>query len=113
MAADSEIRRTPRRTFGGPGIINVLGSNFTKSSLKHGQGVHKLYKIDKVGAKEFREIKGIRPDFVDFENHRIYELKPYNPWSVRRGIKQLNKYQKSMQSYDLNNPYWETILEFY
>ena len=67
----------------------------------------------KVGAKEFREIKGIRPDFVDFENHRIYELKPYNPWSVRRGIKQLNKYQKSMQSYDLNNPYWETILEFY
>ena len=36
--------------------------------------VHKLYKIDKVGAKEFREIKGIRPDFVDFENHRIQIL---------------------------------------
>lgn len=94
-------------------IINVLGSNFTKSSLKHGQEVHKLYKINKVVIKEYNGIKGIRPDFVDFQNHKIYELKPYNPWSVRRGIRQLDKYKTVFDSkYSVENG-WESIIVFY
>ena len=33
--------------------------------------------------KEFANIKGIRPDYVDFNTRTIYELKPYNPKAIK------------------------------
>jgi hypothetical protein len=54
------------------------GAQYTKSSLKLGQQMHKAYHAGEVG-KEFRRIPGIRPDFVDLGTKIIYELKPFNP----------------------------------
>jgi hypothetical protein len=43
------------------------GIKYTKSTMQYGQQMHKAYKAaDVVAIKEFREISGIRPDFVDF-----------------------------------------------
>lgn len=58
--------------------------------------LHNGYKIGVEGAKEYRGIKGMRPDFVDFKNATIYELKPNNPRSINQGIKQLQKYNKAL-----------------
>ena len=41
----------------------------------------------------------------------IYELKPYNPRNIRRGIKQLEKYKVAFEA--RYNKKWETFLEFY
>ena len=64
---------------------------YTKSSLKLGQEMHKAYKVGANEVKEFRGIKGIRPDFVDFSTKTIYELKPFNPRAMQQGTKQLDK----------------------
>ena len=67
-------------------ILSKYGSKYTNSSLKHGQEIHKMYKVNDIGnnmVKEYSGIKGYRPDLVDFQNNKIYELKPYNPRAVR------------------------------
>lgn len=46
--------------------------------------------------KESRKVRGIRPDYVDFNTRTIYELKPMNPRSVKRGIRQLQRYNKAL-----------------
>lgn len=46
--------------------------------------------VDGVTMKEFRGIPGIRPDFVDFSTRTIYELKPFNPNAMWKGMNQLN-----------------------
>lgn len=61
--------------------------------------------------KEFRRIKGIRPDFVDFNTRTIYELKPYNPRSIKAGINQLDKYQKIFQK--KYGGKWKIVLDTY
>ena len=71
-------------------------AGYTKSSLSAGREIHNGYKIGVEGAKEYRGIKGMRPDFVDFKNATIYELKPNNPRSINQGIKQLQKYNKAL-----------------
>ena len=82
-------------------IVKTLdrSSGFTKSSASLGTKIHKGYKatrdFPKIG-KEFREIKGIRPDYIDFSTKTIYELKPMNPRGVRSGIRQLQKYNKAL-----------------
>lgn len=89
---------------------------YTKSSLKMGRDVHKLYKADlhnpaKGLYKEFTGVKGVCPDFVDFNTRTIYELKPYNPDGIKLGTKQLNNYQKVFeQTYGGT---WNTVLDFY
>lgn len=45
--------------------------------------------------KESRKIRGVRPDYIDFDNKIIYELKPMNPRSVRSGVRQLQRYNKA------------------
>ena len=73
---------------------------FTKSTSKMGIEIHKGYKVgDGFNPywKEYRDInKKIRLDYIDFDNKIIYELKPMNPRSVRSGIRQLQKYNKSL-----------------
>lgn len=95
-------------------ILSKYGSKYTNSSLKHGQEIHKMYKVNDLGndmIKEYRGIKGCRPDFVDFQNYIIYELKPYNPQGVRNGIKQLERYKRLFEL--KTGATWDTFIDFY
>ena len=81
-------------------IVKTLdrSSGFTKSIAKDGVKIHRGYKATKGFNPDFKEvklIKGIRPDYIDFDNKIIYELKPMNPRGVRSGIRQLQKYNKA------------------
>ena len=46
--------------------------------------------------KEYKKVKGIRPDYYNPKTKTIYELKPYNPRSAKAGVKQLKKYKKKI-----------------
>ena len=93
------------------GKLAGKGKNYTKSSLKLGQQMHKAYKVGANGVKEFRGIKGIRPDFIDFSTKTIYELKPFNPRALQQGMKQLDKY-KSLFEQKYGGT-WKTVLDTY
>ncbi len=72
-------------------------SGFTKSTASAGRKIHDGYKVGdgfNLDWKEYKNIKGIRPDYVDFDNKIIYELKPMNPRSARNGIRQLQRYNR-------------------
>ena len=75
-------------------IKSLKRSNgFTKSTASAGSKIHKGYKKGKgfkSKYKEYRGVKGIRPDY--YNGKMIFELKPYNPKSAKAGIKQLRKY---------------------
>ena len=82
-------------------IVKTLdrSSGFTKSTASAGRKIHQSYKVGdgfNLDWKEYKDIKGIRPDYVDFDNKIIYELKPMNPRSARNGIRQLQKYNKAL-----------------
>lgn len=91
------------------------GLEYTQSSLKLGQEIHNAYKInlaDKITKfKEFRDIPGIRPDFVDFSTKTIYELKPFNPRAMQQGLKQLTKYKSAFE--ETYGGTWKTVLDLY
>ena len=91
------------------------GTQFTKSSLKLGQQMHKAYKsgnvLKNVRVKEFRLPSGKRIDFIDFEKKIIYELKPNNPRQIRAGYKQLNGYLQEVES--IYGSGWKTVLDLY
>ena len=70
-------------------------SGFTKSTRSAGTQIHKGYKVGMPG-KEYDTIKGIRIDCLDMDNKVIYELKPFNPRSVKQGIRQLEKYNQKL-----------------
>ena len=70
-------------------------SGFTKSSSGTGTKIHNGYKSSSgfnAEFKEYRKTDGIRPDYYDKRAGIIYELKPFNPRSMKAGIKQLKKY---------------------
>lgn len=97
-------------------IATKGGAQFTKSSLKIGQQVHKTYKAGlhnpaKGLFKEYSVIKGIRPDFVDRNRRIIYELKPNNPRQITAGLKQLEKY-KGLFEQEFGGV-WKTVLDKY
>lgn len=110
------IATTGKNAWKAGDVINSLGSNYTKSSLKNGINVHKFYKLEDVipghAIKEYRGINGIRPDFVDIDKHIIYELKPGNKNGILNGYKQLNKYKSIFENYYPGSK-WSTILELY
>ena len=66
---------------------------------------------DVIGNKEWRGLKGIRPDYVDIPNKKIFELKPYNPRGIHLGIKQLQRYKTVFEKRFGGT--WETFLDFY
>ena len=74
-------------------------SGFTKSTASAGREIHRGYKatseFDGYG-KEFGKIKGIRPDYIDFNTRTIYELEPMNPQGIKNGIRQSQKYNKAL-----------------
>jgi RHS repeat-associated protein len=95
-------------------ILSKYGSKYTNSSLKHGQEIHKMYKVNDLEndmIKEYRGVNGCRPDLVDFQNYIIYELKPYNPQGVRSGIKQLERYKRLFEL--KTGATWDTFIDFY
>ena len=70
---------------------------FTKSTAELGRRIHNGYKATDdflQTGKEYRRIKGMRPDYIDFNTKTIYELKPYNPRSMKAGLKQLQRYNQ-------------------
>lgn len=74
-------------------------SGFTESTTSLGRKIHEGYKATsefKLEWKEYSGIKGIKPDYVDFDKKVIYELKPMNARSIRSGIRQLKKYNKAL-----------------
>ncbi len=81
-------------------IIKTLdrSSGFTKSTASVGRKIHQGYKVGdgfNPYFKEYSRKRGFRPDYIDFDNNIIYELKPMNPRSVRSGIRQLTRYKKA------------------
>jgi hypothetical protein len=91
------------------------GSQFTRSSLKLGQKMHKLYRADQilpnVRIKEFILPSKNRIDFIDLEKKIIYELKPNNPRSISDGYKQLDRYLKEVES--IYGSGWKAVLDTY
>ena len=82
-------------------VIQTLdrSSGFTKSTASAGRKIHDGYKATSEfikDGKEYRKIKGIRPDYIDLDAKVIYELKPNNPRAIRQGVHQLQKYNRSV-----------------
>jgi predicted ribonuclease toxin of YeeF-YezG toxin-antitoxin module len=92
-------------------------SSYTKSNLKLGKQMHKAYKTEEVvpgvKLKEYILPSGKRPDFIDFENKVIYELKPYNPRGIKQGHKQLEMYRNEIESIGDYGTGWRTQLDTY
>ena len=89
---------------------------YTKSSMAYGREMHAEYKLSEHNPelgkfKEYTGIKGIRPDFVDFNTNTIYELKPFNSRGIQLGTQQLSKYKFTFESNFGGT--WNTKLEFY
>ena len=91
---------------------------YTKSNLRRGQEMHTKYRADQV-LEDVREKEYLLPsrrriDFIDFENHIIYELKPNNPRAIKQGYKQLDMYLQEIMSMSKYSKYdWKTVLETY
>ena len=77
--------------------------------------MHKAYKfadqIEDIAIKEFNEIHGIRPDFIDRSTNTIYELKPFNPKAIAQGVKQLYKYKAALELH--TGEIWNIVLDTY
>ena len=74
-------------------------NGFTKSTRSAGRKIHNGYKAGpsfREDYKEYRKVKGIRPDYYNPKTKTIYEFKPYNPRSAKAGVKQLKKYKKKI-----------------
>jgi hypothetical protein len=99
-------------------VTNVVKHRrlYTKSTAANGRRVHEAYRARQVSKelkrfKEYRKVPGMRPDFIDEVTRTIYELKPFNPRSIRQGTKQLNNYKARMEL--RTGEVWNTVLEFY
>ena len=80
--------------------------------------MHKMYKVAEqeagIGKKEYFLPSKRRIDFLDKQNHIIYELKPNNPRAIKQGYKQLDIYLKEIMSMPKHNMHnWKTVLETY
>ena len=76
--------------------------------------MHEVYKLGAKGKKEFVLPSKRRIDFLDIENKIIYELKPFNPRSIKGGIKQLHDYKRELKLVPEFKEYtWTMILETY
>ena len=73
--------------------IDIKGYTITSREL--GQKIHKGYKKSSDGLKEIG-YKNIRPDFWSRSKAFLFELKPLNPKNIRKGILQLEKYNKTL-----------------
>jgi RHS repeat-associated protein len=95
--------------------VSRISKAITKSSLKIGQSVHKLYKasdvVKGIKIKEFRLPSGKRIDFIDFENKIIYELKPNNERQIKTGLNQVEGYLNEVES--IYGDGWRAVIDTY
>ena len=92
-------------------------SVYTRSSMKMGREIHQACRVNQVNRvkglyKEYGKVPGIRPDFIDLNNQIIYELKPYNPRSIKQGLKQLERYEKVLKEHGSKGE-WKHVLDLY
>lgn len=87
------------------------------STAKFGRQVHKMYEpIDaamSVNRTINKAIKGtlLRPDAIDYVAKVVYELKPYNLKSLKKGLKQAANYAKIASGGDTSG--WIIIIDMY
>ncbi|WP_297183913.1 hypothetical protein, partial [uncultured Phocaeicola sp.] len=108
----------PERTFVPEGIeVPTNAEGYTRSSLKLGRQVHEKYKADlelkDVRVKDYRLPSGKKPDFTDFENKTVYELKPNNPTQRKKGEKQLAGYLEEIERVRNEKGQWKKVLDTY
>ncbi len=95
------------------------GVQYTKSTLRLGQDMHKAYRADMVDEanqqfKEFILPSNRRIDFLDAKNGIVYELKPFNPRGMKAGAQQLDTYVQELESMDrFAGKNWTTVLDLY
>ena len=85
--------------------------------MKMGREIHQACRVNQVNRvkglyKEYGKVPGIRPDFIDLNNQIIYELKPYNPRSIKQGLKQLERYEKVLKKQGADGE-WKHVLDLY
>ena len=85
--------------------------------MKMGREIHQACRVNQVNRvkglfKEYGKVSGIRPDFIDLNNQIIYELKPYNPRSIKQGLKQLDMYEKVLKEQGSKGE-WKHVLDLY
>jgi len=69
----------------------------TISSMRDGRFIHKGFKSEAGGLGKELYKKGIgRIDYFDATTKTIFELKPNNAWSIKKGIQQLHRYNAGM-----------------
>jgi len=85
---------------------------FTKSSLSLGQEMHRAYKSDLIdGIAKFKEFRLPSGKRIDYTTKSIFELKPYNPTQIRKGIKQLEGYLMEVEEFFGEG--WKSFLDTY
>jgi hypothetical protein len=103
---------------GGREVVEA-GTQYTRSSLRLGQDMHKAYKADVVDPlnglfKEYRLPSGRRIDFLDINGGTVFELKPFNPRAMRAGERQLEAYAEELRSIpEFSGRDWTKALEVY
>lgn len=85
--------------------------------MKMDREIHQAYRVNQVNRvkglfKEYGGVSGIRPDFIGLNNKIIYELKPYNPRSMKQGLKQLERYEKALKEQGSKGE-WKHVLDLY
>ena len=70
--------------------------------------MHKDWDYGPGVSKEVAITKGARVDGIDYVNKIAYELKPNNTRSIKRGLKQLNRYLSILGEDD-----WVGVLVLY
>ena len=98
----------------GSKCVTGNAATYTRSSLQLGQRMHREYKLGAEGIKEFRLPSGKRIDFLDISNGIVYELKPFNPRSMKAGLKQLQMYIDELKTMpQFKGIDWKSVLDTY
>ncbi len=76
-----------------------------------GRQAHKDYKWGEGWEKEQRLPSGKRPDAINWDEHRVGELKPDNPRARARGKRQVEGYRQKLE--DMTGEPWEGEVRVY
>ena len=97
---------------GDSGVLAHNKCGGESAAARRGRQVHKDWDYGPGTAKEY-SIPGFgRADAVDLDNHIVYELKPNNPRAIRKGLKQLDRYEEGLRK-TVCNTEWKKVLVLY
>ena len=99
--------------WGGKAGAKKLGVRGENAAAKRGREAHKNYEKALGDKYKYNEAlpSGKRPDAVDFVNREVRELKPDNPETMKKGIKQLDGYVKELER--MTGDKWKSFLDVY